>query len=135
MADDTPSPNALHAGRDQSGRFAAGNPGKPHGAVHRRSRLRAQVAQVMVADFLRHHALHLENLRRIDPRAYTQMVVALTDDGDVGEELDALPALDVAALAAVGEAKKARKDERDAREEAEMDALMRGELGYEEDDD
>ncbi len=77
-------------GRDSSGRFAAGNPGRPFGA---RNRLSRRVARAILKDFEANQVELLARLRRWFMPQYVTLVSRLlpkqTEAG--GAELDAAP--------------------------------------------
>ena len=61
-------------GRDESGRFAVGNPGRPKGARHK---LGEQFLAALQADFEEHGASTIEQVRIDRPQDYIKVIASL----------------------------------------------------------
>ncbi|HTX51018.1 MAG TPA: hypothetical protein VME40_16715 [Caulobacteraceae bacterium] len=89
----------LPAGRDTSGRFAAGNPGRPFGS---RNRVSKRVARTILRDFEANQESVLPLLRRWFLPQYVQLISRLlprqTEEG--GAELESLTEVELAGLLA-----------------------------------
>lgn len=71
--DDTSETTAL-IGRDEAGRFAAGNPGRPKGARHK---LGEQFLAALQADFEKHGPETIEQVRIDRPQDYIKVIASL----------------------------------------------------------
>ena len=98
---DLPHPVLPH--RDVGGRFTAGNPGRPPGAV---SRLRTQVARLLMSDFIRNHQLFMRQLRDRHAVAYMQIMLSLPEQAEPpgDPEIPEPGPIDVEGLTASGQA-------------------------------
>lgn len=89
--------------RDAGGRFTAGNPGRPPGAV---SRLRTQVARLLMSDFIRNHQVFMRQLRDRHAVAYMQIMLSLPEQAEPpgDPEVPEPGPIDVERLTAAGQA-------------------------------
>ena len=96
-------PHPVLPHRDVGGRFTAGNPGRPPGAV---SRLRTQVSRLLMADFIRNHQVFMRQLRDRHAVAYMQIMLSLPEQAEPpGDPEVPMPGpLDVEGLTSAGQA-------------------------------
>lgn len=72
MPDDAETTGLI--GRDESGRFAAGNPGRPKGAKHK---LGEQFLAALQSDFEKHGPKTIEQVRIDRPQDYIKVIASL----------------------------------------------------------
>lgn len=124
-------PHALHADRDASGRFVAGNPGRPPATEV--SRLRSEAQRIVVAHFARNQDRALASLLRQNPGLYLNMVMLAANEADTragpGPDLDpgAPSPVDLAALNLQAEQRRAKKAARKARDRDREEELTAAE--------